>query len=337
VTERQLGIILAVVYEYIKTGEPAGSRTITKKYIRGLSPATVRNEMADLEEMGYFYQPHTSSGRLPTAKAYRVYVDSVTARARSRPSEAETWHRELAGRRSGVEGLLTYVTHLLARLTKCVAVAAVPGLDDAEIWHIDLVPLGGPHILALIVLKGGLVHHSQFDLPSEVEPGLLEELSRRINTVASGRSWSDVRDVLFQYVQGGLEDAETACRSAIRELDEFLTVQNYRFFSSGAKHILNLPHFQTLSRLQAVLSLLEQEKPLADMIEKCRKSEALNVSIGEENETEGMQESSMILIPARLRQQKAVLGLIGPLRMDYERSISVLESLASALDEEAEE
>ena len=236
-----------------------------------------------------------------------------------------------------MEGLLTYVTHLLARLTKCVAVAAVPGLDDAEIWHIDLVPLGGTHILALIVLKGGLVHHSQFDLPSEVEPGLLEELSRRINTVASGRSWSDVRDVLFQYVQGGLEDAETACRSAIRELDEFLTVQNYRFFSSGAKHILNLPHFQTLSRLQAVLSLLEQEKPLADMIEKCRKSEALNVSIGEENETEGMQESSMILIPARLRQQKAVLGLIGPLRMDYERSISVLESLASALDEEAEE
>ena len=336
-TERQLGIILAVVYEYIKTGEPAGSRTITKKYIRGLSPATVRNEMADLEEMGYFYQPHTSSGRLPTAKAYRVYVDSVTARARSRPSEAETWHRELAGHRSGVEGLLTYVTHLLARLTKCVAVAAVPGLDDAEIWHIDLVPLGGPHILALIVLKGGLVHHSQFDLPSEVEPGLLEELSRRINTVASGRSWSDVRDVLFQYVQGGLEDAEAACRSAIRELDEFLTVQNYRFFSSGAKHILNLPHFQTLSRLQAVLSLLEQEKPLANMIEKCRRSEVLNVSIGEENETEGMQESSMILIPARLRQQKAVLGLIGPLRMDYERSISVLESLASALDEEAEE
>ena len=138
-------------------------------------------------------------------------------------------------------------------------------------------------------------------------------------------------------MQGGLEDVETVCRLVIRELDEFLTVQNYRFFSSGAKHILNLPHFQTLSRLQAVLSLLEQEKPLADMIEKCRKSEALNVSIGEENETEGMQESSMILIPARLRQQKAVLGLIGPLRMDYERSISVLESLASALDEEAEE
>ncbi len=330
-TERQLGIVLAVVYEYIKTGEPAGSRTITKKYIRGLSPATIRNEMADLEEMGYFYQPHTSSGRLPTAKAYRVYVDSVTARARSRPSEADDWHKELYGQRTGIEDLLTYVTHMLSRLTSCVGVAALPGLDDAEIWHIDLVPLGGANILALIVLKGGLVHHSQFNLTCDVEPVLLEELSRRINTVASGRAWNEVRGFLYEYVLNGLENAEESCKVAIKELDDFLTVKNYRFFSSGAQHILELPHFQTLGRMQAVLSLLEQEKPLAHMIEKCRKSEALSVAIGEENEAEGMKENSMILIPASTRQQKAVLGLIGPLRMDYERSIYILESVADVL------
>lgn len=337
-TERQLSIILAVVYEYIKTGEPAGSRTITKKYIKGLSPATIRNEMADLEEMGYFYQPHTSSGRLPTAKAYRVYVDSVTARARSRSSRgAEAWRRELMGRRSGIEDLLNYVTNLLSRLTNCVAVAAVSGLDSMEIWHIDLMPLGGANVLALIVLKGGLVHHTEFTLPCEVEPGLLEELSRRINTIACEHSWSEVHDVLYQYVLGGLEEAETACRAAISDVDRFLTEQNYRFFSSGAKHILSLPHFQALSRLQAVLTLLEQEKPLASMVEQCRQASDLRVSLGDENETDGMQESAMILIPARACQQKAVLGLIGPLRMDYERSISVLEAVADALDDEAEE
>ncbi len=158
-TERQLSIILAVVYEYIKTGEPAGSRTITKKYIRGLSPATIRNEMADLEEMGYFYQPHTSAGRLPTAKAYRIYVDSVTARARTHSVEADAWRKELIGRRTGIEDLLNYVTSLLSRLTNCMAVAAVSSLDDAQIWHIDLMPLGGTNVLAIIVLKGGLVHH----------------------------------------------------------------------------------------------------------------------------------------------------------------------------------
>jgi heat-inducible transcriptional repressor len=127
---------------------------------------------------------------------------------------------------------------------------------------------------------------------------------------------------------------EETCRSAIRELDNFLTMQNYRFFSSGAQHILNLPHFQTLGRLQAVLSLLEQEKPLAKMIESCRLSAALKVSIGEENEAEGvegMEESAMILIPAQTQQQKTVLGLIGPLRMDYERSIDILEAMVHVL------
>jgi heat-inducible transcriptional repressor len=333
-TERQLGIVLAVVYEYIKTGEPAGSRTITKKYIKGLSPATIRNEMADLEEMGYFYQPHTSSGRLPTAKSYRVYVDSVTSRERLRPRETREWQQEIESRRNGIEDLLTYVTHMLARLTNYVGVAAVPGLDATEIRHIDLMPLGGSHILALIVLKGGLVHHSQFTLPCDIEPSAIEELTRRINTVASGRTWSEVRDVLYDFVLSGLENVEESCRMAIRELDNFLTMQNYRFFSSGAQHILNLPHFQTLGRLQAVLSLLEQEKPLSRMIENCRQSESLKVSIGEENDAEGVEgmgDNAMILIPAQTRQQKAVLGLIGPLRMDYERSITILEAMVDAL------
>ena len=332
-TERQLSIILAVVYEYIKTGEPAGSRTIVKKYIKGLSPATIRNEMADLEDLGYFYQPHTSSGRLPTARAYRVYVDSVTARARSHSHEADI-KREILGSKSGIEELLNHVTHLMARLTDCVAVAAMPTLDDAEIRHIDLMLMGGSNVLALIVLKGGLVHHSQFNLPYDIDAGTLEELTRRINTVASGHSWSEVREALYQYVLNGLEETELSCREAIMALDKFLTEQNYKFFSSGARQILNMPHFQALSKLQAVLSILEQEKPLANMIEKCRNSSALKISLGAENETEGMEENAMILIPARPRQQKAVLGLIGPLRMDYEKSISVLESVADALNED---
>lgn len=333
-TERQLSIILAVVYEYIKTGEPAGSRTIVKKYIRGLSPATIRNEMADLEELGYFYQPHSSSGRLPTARAYRVYVDSVTARARDY-SHTEDIRREILGSKSGLEDLLNHVTHLMARLTNCVAVAAVPALEDAEIQHIDLMMMGGNNVLALIVLKGGLVHHSQFSLPYEIYAETLEELSRRISTFSAGHSWRDVREMLYQYVSSGLTEAETACRDAIRELDKFLTEQNYRFFSSGARQLLDVPHFQTLSRIQAVLNLLEQEKPLARMIERCRESKNMRISLGEENETEGMEDNAMILIPARPRQQKAVLGLIGPLRMDYEKSISVLESVADALDEDS--
>ena len=334
-TERQLSIILAVVYEYINTGEPAGSRTIVKKYIPKLSPATIRNEMADLEEMGYFYQPHTSSGRLPTPRAYRVYVDSVTARARSHSYAEDDIRREILGSKSGIEDLLNHVTHLMARLTNCVAVAAVPTLDSTKIQHIDLILMGGRNVLALIVLDGGLVHHSQFSLPYDVDASTLEELSARISTFACGHSWSEVRDGLYKYVADGLNEAKESCRDAINELDRFLTEKNYKFFSSGTRHLLEVPHFQALSRLQAVLSLLEQEKPLAQMIAKCRNNKAINITIGDENETEGMEDNAMILIPARPRQQKAVLGLIGPMRMDYERSINVLETVAEALDEDS--
>ena len=334
-TERQLSIILAVVYEYIKTGEASGSRAIVRKYIKGLSPATVRNEMADLEELGYFYQPHTSSGRLPTARAYRLYVDSVTARARGHSHEENAIRREILGSKSGIEDLLNHVTHLMARLTNCVAVAGVPELDETEIQHIDLISVGGRNILALIVLKGGLVHHSQFTLPYDIDPATLEELSRRISTVTCGHSWSEVRSILYKYVADGLTEAQETCKAAINELDKFLTEQNYKFFTSGAGYILDVPHFQTLSRLQAVLNLLEQEKPLARMVEKCREKGRINISIGEENSDEGMQDNSMILIPARPRQQKAVLGLIGPMRMDYEKAINVLETVAETLDEDA--
>ncbi|MBQ7543608.1 MAG: heat-inducible transcription repressor HrcA [Synergistaceae bacterium] len=337
-TERQLSIVLSVVYEYIKTGEPAGSQTIVRKYIRGLSAATIRNEMADLEEMGYFSQPHSSSGRLPTALAYRIYVNSVTARARNRSHGEDAIRREILGSRSGIEDLLSQVTHLMARLTNCVAVAAVPALDGTKIQHIDLVPVGGRNVLTLIILEGGLVHHSQFTLPYDVEPSSLEELSSRISMFACGHSWNEVRDGLYKYVADGLNEARDSCRDAINALDKFLTEQNYKFFSSGARHLLEVPQFQELSRLQAVLNLLEQEKPLARMIEKCRHNREIEVTLGAENEAEGMkgmEDNAMILIPARPRQQKAVLGLIGPMRMDYERSIHVLESVAEALEEDS--
>ena len=334
-TERQLQIILAVVYEYIKTGEAVGSRTLTRKYKMNWSPATIRNEMADLDELGYFYQPHTSSGRLPTPNAYKVYIDSITSRARSQSGEEDAIRREILGSKSGIEELLNHVTHLMARLTNCVAVAAVPTLDDVNIQRIDLMLIGGRNVLALIVLDGGLVHHSQFTLPYDIDAATLDELSDRISTFACGHSWNDVRDGLYHYVAEGLNEARDSCRDAITAIDKFLTEQNYKFFSSGTRHILEVPHFQALSQLQAVLNLLEQEKPLAQMIEKCRQSRDIKITLGDENETEGMEDNAMILIPARPKQQKAVLGLIGPMRMDYERSINVLESVAEALDEDS--
>ena len=340
-TERQLGIVLAVVYEYIKSGEPAGSRTITKKYIKGLSPATIRNEMSDLEDMDYFYQTHTSSGRLPTAKAYRVYVDSIIQRSRTPFIDTAELEKELSqhsgSKSSGIEDVLERVTNLIVRLTNCVGVAAVSALDDIEIQRIDFVHMGGATVLLIVVLKGGLVYHGQFSLPYKMSPNLLEEFARRINTIASGRKWKDVRQALYSYALSGLEEMEGICETAMKEMETLLISKNYRFFSSGAQQILKLPDFQDIGKIQAVLSLLEEEKYLADMVEQCRRENNLKVSIGDENARDHIKDNSIIFLPAKACRQQAVIGIIGPLRMDYERSISVLEGIVAAMEEKDNE
>jgi len=341
-TERQLGIVLAVVYEYIKSGEPAGSRTITKKYIKGLSPATIRNEMSDLEDMDFFYQTHTSSGRLPTAKAYRVYVDSIMQRSRTPFMEASMLEKEFyqpSGSRStgGIEEVMERVTNMIVRLTNCVGIAAVPALGDIEIQRIDFVHMGGSSVLLIVVLKGGLVYHNHFTLPYRMSPNLLEELARRINTIASGRNWNDVRQVLYSYALTGLEEMEGICETAMKEMENLLILKNYRFFSSGAQQILKLPDFQEIGKIQAILSLLEEEKYLADMVEQCRVDNSLKVSIGNENYSEQIKDNSIIFLPAKACGQQAVIGIIGPLRMDYERSISILEGIVAAMEERENE
>ncbi|PKL02645.1 MAG: heat-inducible transcription repressor HrcA [Synergistetes bacterium HGW-Synergistetes-2] len=332
-TERQLEVVFSVVYEYIQTGEPAGSRTISKKYLRGCSPATIRNEMADLEEMGYFYQPHTSAGRQPTSKAYRLYVDAIIQRRRTAPAETEKWKREIGERKQGIESILTYVSRLLGQATNYVGVAALSALEEVQIQRVSFLRLGGNTVLLLIVLEGGLVHHSNIQLPCELSQDMLDELGRRITTIAEGHSWSEVRDVLFRYVLEGLERVWDTCREAIVQMDALLNRRSSRLFIGGAQHILSLPDFQDIGKFQTVLSLLEQEQALAEMVERYSVKQGVSVTIGDENTEEDMKQLSLVLVPASGQSRRAILGLIGPLRMDYEKSIAILETLAEDLDD----
>ncbi len=332
-TERQVEVVFSVVYEYIQTGEPAGSRTISKKYLRGCSPATIRNEMSDLEEMGYFYQPHTSAGRLPTSKAYRLYVDAIMQRRRTAPAETERWKHDIRERRQGIESILTYVSRLLGQATNCVGVAALSALEEVQIQRVNFLRLGGNTVLLLVVLEGGLVHHSNIQLPCELSQDMLDELGRRIATIAEGHPWSAVRDVLFKYVFDGLERLWDTCREAIMQMDSLLNRRSSRLFVGGAQHILSLPDFQDIGKFQTVLSLLEQEQALAQMVERYSVKQGVSVTIGDENKEEEMKQLSLVLVPATGQSRRAILGLIGPLRMDYEKSIAILETLAEDLDD----
>jgi len=330
-TERQLEVVLAIVYEYITTGEPTGSRTIARRYLKGCSPATVRNEMADLEEMGYLYQPHASAGRIPAPKAYKLYVDSIMQRRRTPPAGLRQWLKQMSDKRQDLESIMSCTSRLLGQVTSYIGIAAVANIEDVVLQRVDFLRLGGPAVLMIVILQGGLVHSKTVIIPEEVSQDVLDELSRTINRVASGELWGNVRDSLYSYLMNELEKIFNECREAVAQMDVMMTTQNYRLYTGGTSHLLGLPDFQDIGKLKAVISLLEEENSLADLVEKCSAEEGTMVTIGDDNPEGGIKNCSLVTVSRVNEGQKAVLGLIGPMRMDYERSISLLESMLRGL------
>nr|WP_321499797.1 heat-inducible transcriptional repressor HrcA [uncultured Dethiosulfovibrio sp.] len=333
-TERQLEIVLSVVYEYITTGEPVGSRTISKKYVKGCSAATVRNEMSDLEEMGYFYQPHTSAGRLPTPSAYRVYVNSILHRSRSAPPGLESWVRSVKRQKSGVEMVLSQVSRLLGQVTSYLGVAAVTSVDDLALCKIDLIRMGERSVLLLVVLEGGIVRSRQILLNHDIDQEALDELSSSVNQVASGNPWNKVRDVLAQYVSGRLEEYWDLCRATIDRLDSMLSRETYHMSTGGMSQMFNVPDFADLGRIQTLLALVEEESTLVGMIKDCSADQGVKVTIGTENLIPSMKDCSVVMASSSVGARRSIVGLIGPVRMNYEHSIAVLEAVLDGLNDD---
>jgi heat-inducible transcriptional repressor len=329
-TERQLEILLAVVYEYIQTGDSVGSRTVSKRYLPGRSAATIRNEMSDLEEMGYLFQPHVSAGRIPTTRAYRLYLDSVLQRSRPAPRSVEG-HSGLRDHRKDIEGALHYATDLLGRLTRCVGVAALAPISRSRLTRIDFVRVDTRNILALVVLEGGVVRHRIVPVPCDLSQDALDELARRVNLIVSGRSYEEVRRILAERLREELTEAEASCRAALEELDQILGGDDVRLFTGSAGRLLDLPDFQDLGRLRALFSILEEGEPLIRLVRDLPPEGGVQAILGEENPVPEMKDCSLVLASTEIRERRLVVGIVGPLRMDYEKTIATLEGVLADL------
>ena len=331
INERQLEVVLAIVYDYINSGEPVGSRTLSRKYLTGRSAATIRNEMAELSEMGFLFQPHASAGRIPTARAYRLYVDAILRHRRIPPEGLNPYLSELKDRRRDVEKALAFASQLLGRLTRSIGVAAFEVLDEVLFRRVDMSLLDSSHALAVIVLEGGMVHHKVIAFPGEVTQAELDEICRRVNLAAAGRPWSEVRMELTSYLAAELDRHAESCRIALRAIDDMRESESLRIYTGGAQHILGLPDFQDLGKLQALLTLLEEEAVLGRMVQDRSLLEGVSVTIGDETGLAQMQDLSVVLASDVSRGHRLVVGLIGPQRMDYARAISILEGVLPQL------
>jgi heat-inducible transcriptional repressor len=322
-TERQLEVLLSVVHEFIESGEGVGSRTLSKRYLRDRSAATIRNEMSDLEDMGYLMQPHTSAGRVPTTMAYRLFVDTVLQRM-PRNERGAGWLGRVREHREGIRGALSRASEMLSKLSNYVGMAAVTQLRQARLSRIDFIRVDSSHFLLLVILDGGVIHHRMITVPYDLSQDALADLAGRINTL-EGYQWSDVREILGGYIARELGKYADSCERAMAELDSILAGESTTLYTGSMSNLFDVPDFQDIGRFRALFSILEQEDELVKLLKQYGKKDGIGVIIGDENAAPELENCSVVLSTSSTEGARTILGVIGPKRMNYERVISVLD------------
>jgi heat-inducible transcriptional repressor len=335
--KRKAFILATVVYEYIATAEPVGSNTLTQKYNLGVSSATIRNEMAELEAGGYLVQPHTSAGRVPSDSGYRTYVDQLM---RPESLASEDQRRILDEFREAsreLEGVIEQTTRLLSNLSKNLAIAIAPARESQIFRHIQLIWLSPRAGLAIIVTSLGVATQNLFELASDVEADDLTRLSNALNTRLSGRRLSEIRDELHSAVNelGLGDDLRTALENALHQA---LNSEDPNILFSGAQNLLDQPEFHDLRKLRSILRIVEEQKTLYDLMAEAMNSESATVKIGHELGSDEIAECSVVTVPYRHGGDAVgVLAILGPRRMPYGRLLALASGTAASLGRHLED
>lgn len=332
--ERKMRILQAITDDYIMTAEPVGSRTVARRYDLGVSPATIRNEMADLEELGYLQQPHTSAGRIPSDKGYRYYVDVLMDPYPASESEVEQVRREVQARSQAIEDMIYRAARLLSFLSRYTAVVAAPRLSVAEVHHVQLVPMGPERILFIMVARPGFVFNRVVDLKATVPPLQLERLSGFLNRRLRGMTLGSLGPTLFRELR------EEICDSAVAEATIELLQEALRddrrdgAYLDGMTNILNQPEFRDVEKAKSLLSFLDDRELLAGLLAETASSRGVKVTIGEEHTHEEMRRCSLVSATYRIGPTVVgTLGIVGPTRMEYARVVTLVELVAENLSE----
>ncbi len=333
-TERQLEIVFAVVYEYIRTGEPVGSRTISRKFLKSHSAATIRNEMSDLEEMGYFSQPHSSAGRLPTSRAYRVYVNSILHRPSVPPPEFADWLHQISGQLQSLDERLAEAAGFLGRFTRCFSVAAVAALDSLKLRKVDFIRLAPEVLLILLVVENGTVHHTRVRISPDVKQDELDDLAGIINRAATGCPWDSVCEELAAYLQKHWGARWRDFAPLFDIIERMMRGDEMTLSTGGFRELFtdgDEASDERRTRIRAISDLMDKKEDLESFIADYASSDGLKVTIGDENRHPAMRGCSVMMSSATKGGRKAMVGLVGPLRMNYASSIAVLEAVLNGL------
>ena len=329
--ERKKDILLTIIKLYLDTGEPVGSRTISKKIGNALSSATIRNEMSDLEELGYIVKPHTSAGRIPSDKGYRLYVNNLM---KEKENEIKNLKTEMTARVDKLEDMLKTFVKNLAANTNYAAMIAGPSINDSKIKYVQLSNLGDKKVLIVVVAEGNVVKTKIVEFDKIIDAKVILDLNETLNNILSGEKVSELNSDRVNQEISKLKKNKNEIASIVKEIwnafEEKSETDN--IWTYGSNNFFKYKEFAESGNVSSLVETFEQKKDLARLVEKANKESeetGLKVYIGEESSVNAMKDCSIVTANCDFGNgMKGTIGIVGPKRMDYEK---VLQSIKNTM------
>ena len=332
-TDRERRVLEAVVRTYVETAEPAGSRTVARKFSLGVSPATIRNTMSDLEEKGYLYHPHTSAGRIPTDLAYRLHVDHFIHSTTLTAADEERLMEELGPLgSSALERLIRRAIRALSLLTLELGLAVVPRLESAILEKLELIQVSSDKILLVATIRSGLVRTVYVDLPGEVPSDTLVTLTHLLNERLAGLTLREIRETLPDRLRDSNPDDGAATEELLNIfIESGSDLFNWPDLDEAEVHLGQTsvlaaqPEFTSGERLKDLIELTERRELFARALDTRQHPGGLKITIGAENDLEELSDFTLVTSEYRAGGLTGVIGVIGPTRMPYEKVIAIVD------------
>ena len=329
--DRKFMILKAIIDDYIMTAMPVGSRTVSRKQGVGFSPATIRNEMSDLEELGYLAQPHTSAGRVPSQKAYRLYVDSLL-NSGEMSAEEKLRIEDYIQRRSGqVEDVIRAAADVLADATQYTSVIVAPHIQSLRIRRVQLVPVDEGTALMIVVTSAGIIKDALISIPQDMSSDNLYAISEMLTRELQDHTLNDVRQI-FARVFRDMSMNRRLLGGVMKVMEEKLVEDAPEdIVIGGTTKMLNYPEYSDIEKAKNFLSLFENKDRLAGLL-KSSGGMDITIRIGSENKIDALKDCSLVTATYRVGSSASgTLGIIGPTRMNYRRVVTIMEFMGNVI------
>jgi heat-inducible transcriptional repressor len=336
--DRERRVLEAVIRSYVATAEPAGSRTLSRRFGLGVSPATIRNTMSDLEEKGFLFHPHTSAGRVPTDKAYRLYVDSLMLPAEVASPELRQLAERIGSGGSAIETILRRAAQSLGVLTQELGVALGPSMDRATLRRLELVRLASDRLLMVLSLDGGAMRRFFVEVPGEIADDAVLEVARVLNERLAGLTLLDIRTSLGTRLRdaapaGGAGELLNIFVQEGEQLFDAAAVDAEEVVLGHASLLADKPEFASGERMRQLIELTDTREHLAALLRRRGATSGLSVTIGNEHDEPRLEPFTIVTAEYRVGPLTGVIGVIGPTRMPYEKVISLVTHTSRLVSE----